>query len=199
LENSIGKEDLTIDNSTGYYQSVENHDGKVFERAVKDGKASFTIDGKTMAAEEVPEEFQKEPYQMNDTFTIMLKEHHTFHFSAPLSLKSAGARPLPEVKKETVFGTECLAIKFSGLPNNYKPGAYNGPITLYINPADNYKLHAMLLDNGWFKDQKGMLNLYSGEIEVAGLKIPSRRLFFHAADNSYGFVDVFETAADRDN
>ncbi len=39
-----------------------------------------------------------------------------------------------------------------------------------------------------------MLNLYSGEIEVGGIKIPGRRLYFHAADHSYSFMDFFDTA-----
>ncbi len=193
FENAIGQEDLTIDNAGDFYQTTKKIDGKAYARVVKAGKVSFQVEGKEMTPEAVPEALQKEPYQLNENFAHMLKEHHTFHFSPPLALKAAGARPLPEVSRENIFGTDCLAIRFAGLPNNYKAGGYNGTITLYVNPADQYKLHGMLLENGWFKDQKGMVNLYSGEIEVAGLKIPARRLYFHAADNSYGFIDVFET------
>lgn len=199
--NSIYAEEITIDNASGFYRclvKIKDND-QAFVRGMKNGEPFFKIGEREMLAVEVPEEFQKAPYNVNEHFAKMGKEHHAFHFSGPLSLKAAGAKPIAEVKKETIFGTECLALKFSGLPNNYEKGGYNGPITLYVNPADNYKLHAVLHDNSWWTDQKGMISLYSGEIEVAGLKVPARRLFFHAANNSYGFIDVFETISDQDH
>lgn len=196
--NAIGEEELTINNATDYYQSIRLRNDTTFAKGIKEGKIFFTIDKKNYTLEDLPEHFQKQPYNLSEQNVKMMSEHHHCHFSLPLTLHAAGAKPLPEVGKKNLFGTDCLAIKFEGLPNNYPQGGYNGPITLYINAADNYKLHGALHDNGWGKDQKGMLTVYSGEIEIEGLKIPARRVFFQAADQSYNFVDAFAPLEKKD-
>jgi hypothetical protein len=127
-----------------------------------------------------------------------MAEHHKFHFSIPLALRAAGAEPLPEVKEKSLFGTDCLAIQFSDLPDQYEQGVYNGQITLYVNPNDNYKLHAAHFDNGFWTNQEGVLNVFSGEIEINGLIIPQQRLYFDAANHNYRFVDAFSTKTRMD-
>lgn len=193
FENNIGKEEITIQNANGFYQSVRHQNDSTFTKGIKGGVFFFEINGKKFTENEVPEKFKNAPYNLTANNVKMMREHHTFHFSGPLMLKALGATPSAKVGKEDIFGTPCVSIHFpDGVPNNYEQGGYNGAITLYLNPQENYKLHAVHLDNGWMKDKKGMLNLYSGEIEVAGLKIPSRRLYFNAADRTYGFIDAFE-------
>ncbi len=191
LEDNIIREDLTINNVEGFYQTVKHLEDGLFTKGRKNGKAFFKINGKEVAPDEIPDEYKEYPYDLTEHSVNMLIEHHTFHFSGPLMLKAARAKLIPKVETKQLFGTKCLAITFEGLPGNYKRGGYNGPITLYVDPNVNYKVHAVYLDNGWYKDGKGMINLYSGEIEINGLKIPARRLYFHAADNSYTFIDAF--------
>ncbi len=193
FENNIGREDISIQNANGFYQSVRHQNDSTFTKGIKGGIFFFEINGKKFTENEVPEKFKNDPYNLTASNVKMMREHHTFHFSGPLYLKALGAKPSAKVGSENIFGTDCVSIYFpEGLPNNYEQGGYNGAITLYLNPKENYKLHAVHLDNGWWKDKKGMLNLYDGEIEIAGLKIPSRRVYFNAADRSYGFVDAFE-------
>jgi hypothetical protein len=193
FEENIGYEEISINNAQKMYQSIRYLNDSTFTKGVKAGVFFFEINGKKFTEREVPEKFKKEPYNLTSDNVRMLQEHHTFHFSGPLMLKALGAVPSPSVGSESLFGVSCVSIHFpEGVPNNFEQGGYNGAITLYLNPQENYKVHAILLDNGWFKENKGMLTLYSGEIEIAGLKIPSRRLYFHAADGSYGFIDAFE-------
>lgn len=193
FENSIVKTKITINNAKGLYQSTVYQNDSTFTKGIVGGVFFFEINGKKLTESEVPEKYKAGPYNLTAHNVKMLREHHTFHFSGPLMLKALGATPDPKVGTEDLFGISCVSIHFlEGLPNNYEKGGYNGAFTLYLNPKENYKLHAIFLNNGWWKDKKGMLTLYSGETEIAGLKIPSRRLYFNAADRTYGFIDAFE-------
>lgn len=193
FEKSIGNEVIAINNAGGSYQSTKYYNDSTFTKGTRGGVPFFEINGKKLTESEVPQKFKRAPYNLSADNIRMMQEHHTFHFSGPLMLKALGAIPASKVGSENIFGTDCVSIYFpEGLPNNFEKGGYNGAITLYLNAKENYKLHAIYLDNGWMKDNKGMFTLYSGEIEIAGLKIPARRVYFNAADRSYGFVDAFE-------
>ena len=48
-------------------------------------------------------------------------------------------------------------------------------------------------DNGWWKDGKGGIALLAGELEIGGLKIPARKLYFDAANLNFRLLDVFTT------
>ena len=195
--NNIGEEDLTIDNSEDYYQTTRYQSDGTYSRNVKAGEIYFTDNGKEMGPEEVPEKLKKAPYGLNKWAAMTFREHHTGHFSLPLMLQAAGAKPLAAVSQRTLFGTDCLAIKFSGLPNGFEKGFYyNIPATLYVDPANDYRLHGYYLETGQWKDKKGGVVLFSGELEIDGLKIPARKLYFNAADLSYVFSDVFSIESD---
>lgn len=189
---SVSEEEIMIDNAHNSYQSVIRQNDSTFVKGIKNENLHFEISNNKMTEAEIPEKFKKSPFNLTSHSVKMLKEHHTYHFSGPLMLKARGAKPSPEVGSKVLFGTTCVSITFpEGLPDNYPQGGYNGAITLYVIPAENYKLHGIHLDNGWWKDEKGLLTIYSGEIEINGLKIPSRRLYFNAADHSYQFIDAF--------
>lgn len=192
-QNNIGEEDLSLNNAEDFYRSIHYLADGDYTRGMKNGKPFFSSQGTELEPDQVPEHLQKGPYNLNEVAAQRMKEHHTGHFSIPLSLHAAGAQPQPEVSTKTLFGAECLAITFSGLPNAYEKGWYKVPVTLYVDPANNYRLHAMHVDNGWWKDKKGILILMSGELEIKGLKIPARKLYFDAANHNFRLTDVFST------
>ena len=193
-----GEEDLTINNATGFYRSIKYQNDSTIVKGTKDGDFFYQVNGDKMKTGEMPMKFEKGPYNLNEQSVRTMSEHHRLHFSLPLSLHSAGAKPLAEVGKKNLFGTDCISIQFSGLPNNYENGFYNGAITLYVDPANDYRLHAAHFDNGTWKDKAGVLNLYKGEIEVEGLKIPNKRMYFDAANLNFRFVDAFSTKTQLD-
>lgn len=191
-KNNIGEEDLTLNNAEDFYRTIHYRSNGNYAKGMKNGKPFFISKGTEL--DQVPDTLQKGPYNLNEVAVRRMKEHHTAHFSIALSLQAAGAQPQPEVSTKTLFGTECLGITFAdGLPNAYEKGWYKVPTTLYLDPANNYRLHAVYVDNGWWKDKKGILTLMSGEIEVGGLKIPARKLYFDAANHNFRFTDVFST------
>lgn len=190
----IGEEDLTLRNADDFSRSIKYLPDGNYAKGVKDGQVFFIANGQELNPEQVPEKWQKGPYRLNENSVRTFQEGHTTHFSLPLHLHASGAQPLPEVTTKTLFGTECLAITFARLPDAYKKGWFkDGPITLYIDPANNYRIHATHTDNGWWKDGKGVLALMAGELEIGGLKIPARKLYFDAANHNFRLMDAFST------
>lgn len=190
-QNNIGEEDLSLNNAEDYYRSIHYLSDGNYAKGMKNGKPFFSKDGKELVPDQITEELQKGPYNLNEVAVRRMKEHHTAHFSIPLSLHAAGAKPLSGVSTKTLFGAECLAIKFAEMPNAYEKGWFKVPVTLYIDSANDYRLHAVYVDNGWWKDKKGILQLMSGELEIGGLKIPARKLYFDAANHNFRLTDVF--------
>ncbi len=188
-QNNIGEEDLTLNNAEDFYRTIHYRSDGNYAKGMKNGKPFFISKGTEL--DQVPDTLQKGPYNLNEVAVRRMKEHHTAHFSIPLSLHAAGAKPLSGVSTKTLFGAECLAIKFTGLPDAYEKGWYKAPMTLYVDPANDYRLHAVHVDNGSWKDKKGVLLLMSGELEIEGLKIPARKLYFDAANHNFRLTDVF--------
>lgn len=190
--NWIGDEDLTIDNTKDYYRSIKYLPEGEFTKGVEKGDVFFSAMGEAFNPDQVPEKYQKGPYGLNESAIKMMKDHHIGHFSLPLSLHAEGVKPLAEIDVETLFGKKCLTIKFEGLPNAYEHSMLlKYPITLYIDPTNNFRLHAYKVDNNWGKAKKGGIVLFSGEIEIGGIKIPSRKLYYEFPDLDYSFIDVF--------
>jgi|GEM_PF-4214270 len=192
--NWASEEDLTIDNPKDYYRCIRYLPEGKFIKGVEKGGVFFSAMGEEFNPDQVPEKYQKSPYGLNEKDTRMMREGHITHFSLPLYLHAADAKPIDEVSIKTLFGVKCLAIKFEGLSDAEENSFLSKyPITLYIDPANDYRLHAYHVDNGWWKDGKGVLGLTSGEIEIGGIKIPAKKLYFEAANQNFQVCDVFTT------
>lgn len=190
--NTIDEQDISINNKTNAYRWTKYLVEGDYTKGMKNGEVYYAVNGKEIMPDQITKKLQGGPYSLNEKSARSMQEHHTFHFSTPLALYTAGAKPLAEVSTETLFGSECLAIKFAEVPNSYEKGMYHQySFTLYVDPANNYRLHAIHADNGQWKDEKGIIVLLEGELEIGGLKIPARRLYFNAANHKYGFADMF--------
>ncbi len=188
----LSQEYIRLDNANGLYECSKELDDGVVTRGVKDGKPFFKMNGETMPADEVPEQYRKWPYGMIEKAALRFQEHHTFHFSIPLTLHAGGAKPQEGVGKKNIFGADCLSISFERYPNAYEEGFYNGDITLYINPDKDYALHAFQLNNGWGEDKGGVLGLLDGEIEIDGIKVPGSKISFGAKSMKFLVVDILK-------
>jgi len=191
-ENWTSEEDLTIDNTADSYQLVMYMEEGTFAKSMQDEEIFFEIGGKQMAAAKVPEKYQKQPYDFTPNNVKRFYEHHTAHFSLPLMMRAAGAKPASEVGTKEFFGANCLALTFEdGLPNSFEYGWYNGPFTLFVDAENDYRLHGAHIDNGLFGE--GFYMLFQDEIEVNGLKMPARKLTFRAKNLYLQMIDVFST------
>lgn len=182
---------ISINNNTDVYTCVRNRDDGVFIKGVENGKSYFTINGTAYNADEIPEKYQKYPYSLSEYYAQTYKEHHTFHFSVPLALKKAGAKPLEGVGKKYLFGRLCNSITFKEYPNRFEQGYYGGQITLYFIPEEN-KIHAIHFDNGWGESKEGLIVLMDGEIEVGGIKIPASKITFFNGNMNFLIIDALE-------
>lgn len=189
---------IAINNSNDFYTCIRNRDDGVFIKGVENGKSFFTINGKEYNADEIPEKYQKYPYSLSEYYAQTYKEHHTFHFSVPLALKKAGAKPLVGVGKKYLFGRLCKSITFKEYPNRYEQGYYGGQITLYFIPEEENKIHAIHFDNGWGASKEGLIVLMDGEIEVGGIKIPASKITFFNGSMNFLIIDALEKISDGD-
>lgn len=185
-------QEIAINNNTDTYTCIRTREDGVYIKGVENGSSFFSINGKAYTADEIPEKYQKYPYSLSEYYAQTYKEHHTFHFSIPLALKSAGAIPLDGVAKKYLFGRQCSAITFQEYPNHFEQGYYGIPITLYVLPEEGYKIHAVHLDNGYGEPKEGLIILFDGEIKVEGIKVPASKLTFFAGSLQFFIADVFE-------
>jgi len=191
-ENWSSEEDLMIDNTADLYNIVLYMEEGTFAKRMQNDEILFEIGGKQMAASEVPEQYQKQPYDFTPQNVKRFNEHHTAHFSLPLMMKAAGAKPEPEVDTQEFFGANCLTLTFeNGLPNSFEYGWYNGPFTLFVDAENDYRLQGAHIDNGLFGE--GFYFLFQDEMEVNGIKMPSRKLAFRAKNMYLQMIDVFST------
>lgn len=188
------EENLTIDNTSNFYRSIRKDNGQVLAKGIENGQVFFEIGGKKIAASSVPESYQKAPYYLTEQNVKMSAENHIAHFSAPLMIHAAGAKPNAKVEMKEFFGVNCLVLTFEdGLPNNYEDGLFTGAITLYVDVENDYRLHALYLDNDFFGEGIGGYALLVGEMEVDGLKIPTRKIYHHGKTLQPFIIDVFDT------
>lgn len=191
FDDAISIEDITINNKTSYYESVQHYQDSTFTIGRENGKPFFKMNGTTMAAKAIPPRLQAWPYRLNESSVAEMSEHHTIHFSLPLAYKSAGAKPLPKVGTATLYGKTYSTITLPSLPNA-KGWMYKGiPVELYVDTENGYRIDAVSINNSWGKEQKGGIALFKGELEVNGLKIPARKVYLNRADMSYAMMDAF--------
>ena len=196
MNGNLTPQEISLNNITNLYKCVRNRKDGIYIKGVENGESFFSINGKEYKADEIPEIYQKYPYSLSEHYAQTYKEHHTFHFSIPLALKKAGAVPLEGVGKKYLFGKQCSSITFTEYPNHFENGYYGIPITLYLIPDENYKIHAVHFDNGWGEAREGLIVLFDGEINVEGIKVPASKLTFFAGSLKFFIADVLENISE---
>jgi hypothetical protein len=196
MNGNLTPQEISINNNTDVYKCIRNREDGTYVKGVENGESFFTINGKEYTADEIPEKYQKYPYSLSEYYAQTYKEHHTFHFSIPLALKKAEAKPLEGVGKKYLFGKQCSSITFTEYPNHFENGYYGIQITLYVLPNENYKIHAVHFDNGWGESKEGLIVLFDGEINVEGIKVPASKLTFFAGSLKFLIADVFENISE---
>ena len=194
----LDHEFILLDNANNNYECVRKRDDGVFLKGVKDGQAYFMVNEKKMTEKEMPKQYKDWPYGLTEEGAYIFQEHHTFHFSIPLTLHASGAQPNEGVGKKTIFGADCLSITFDEYPKAYENGWYNGSFTLYINPEKDYALHAVFFDNGWGEDKGGIIALLDGELEINGIKIIGSQMAFEANTMKYVVLDILKPIPDTE-
>ncbi|HCU21287.1 MAG: hypothetical protein A2X03_13005 [Bacteroidetes bacterium GWA2_40_15] len=150
-------------------------------RGIKKGECFQTVDGGNKNLSE------------DECKTIrQMKGWHYFHFAILMELKTSGLILGDKVETVKFQGNDCLAITFTYDPVKTKNDFYKGSNwTVYLDPA-NYSMKG-------FKEE-GMMNFYavfSGILNVNGIKIPLCRTYFKNADDSFYMVDLFSSEEDK--
>ena len=168
-----GGEIIEVNTRDNYYKNTKLPSNIV--RGIKDGKCFLVTDGKEMTPNK------------NQVASIMQYQGwHYFHFGILMELKASGLILVDKVEKVSFQGHDCLALTFNYDAGKLKNDFYNNSNwTIYLDPL-NYSMKG-------FKET-GVMNRYavfSGILNVNGIKIPLCRTYFNNNDDSFSMVDLF--------
>jgi hypothetical protein len=103
-----------------------------------------------------------------------------------MELKESGLILGEKVQKSKFQGNDCLVLTFAYDAGKIKDDFYkDSNWTIYLDPV-NYSMKGFR--------ETGMMNffaVFSGILNVNGIKIPLCRTYFHNVDNSFYMVDLF--------
>ena len=172
---------IEIQTKEGFYKSTYSGGDKRYIKGIINGKCIREINGN---GDPDPELIKK--YDLDCDRIHYIRELHYCHFGLLMELKNSGLILQKEVEKVKFNGDNCLSLTFlcdtSKIINHY----FNKlNFIVYLDPGD-YSLKGMK----WF----GRLNAYvvfSGVLNVNGIKIPLSKAYFSSDDKSLKFIDIF--------
>ena len=130
-------------------------------------------------------------YALDSSRIRYMKELHYCHFGLLMELKkNSGLILQKEVETVKFNGNNCLSLTFKCDTSKINSGYFKGlNFVVYLDPAD-YSMKGLK----WY----GRINAYiifSGIINVNGIKIPLCREYFNSEDNSLKFIDIITLPA----
>jgi hypothetical protein len=168
-----GGETIEINTIDGFYQNTRPSEKTI--RGIKNDKCFLEVEGN----ERIPNEDQVE-------MILQYKDWHYFHLGLLMALKESGLILGEKVERVTFQCNDCLAIQFTYDANTIRNDSYkNNNWTVYLDPVD-YSMKGY--------KETGVMNMYavfSGILNVNGLKLPLCRTYFNNNDNSFYMVDLF--------
>ena len=127
-------------------------------------------------------------YNLDSLNIIKWKEHHYCHFGGLMELKVSGLILDDKVMVSKFQGKDCYAIRFvHGSDSVSNPYFKNTEWTLFIDPA------TFSVTGGIYRRIFGMDGyvLFSGSLNVNGIRMPLMRTYYNVTDSSFLAVDVF--------
>jgi hypothetical protein len=118
-----------------------------------------------------------------------MKELHYCRFGLLMELRKSGLRLQKKVERKEFQGTKCIALTFLS-PDYAVPDSYFHGLNyvVYLDP-DDYSLKGAR----WY----GRFNAYivfSGFLNINGIKVPVCCAYFNSGDNSLKFIDLVSAA-----
>ena len=175
------KEIIEIQTKEGSYKDSFISSGREIIMGIQNGDCFREIDSNKNPPEDLIKELGLECEHIHH-----LKEHHYSHFGLIMELKASGL--ILEKKVETIkfLGTDCFALMFTCDSSKVKNKYYNGKnITVYVDPS-NYSMKGFKGTGVW-----DFYVVFSGILNVNGIKLPLCKTYFNNVDNSFLWVDLF--------
>jgi hypothetical protein len=176
---------IEIQTKENFYKSSYTSADLKFTRGIKNGKCFQEINGnKNPAAEMI------NAYGLDCKSIQYYKEHHYCHFGLLMELKTSGLVLNNNVETVKFNGIKCLALTFKCDTTKVKSDYFSqvNELVVYIDPA-NYSMKGT--------KTSGRYNFYivfSGILNVNGIKIPLCKTYFNSDDNSLKWIDLFTIA-----
>jgi hypothetical protein len=172
---------IEIHTKEGFYKSVYTAGDLRYTKGIIDGKCIREINGNSN-----PDEEQIKRYDLDCDRIHYVKQLNYCHFGLLMELKNSGLALQKEVGKVNFRGDNCLSLTFKCDTSKVNSAYFNNlNFIVYLDPGD-YSIKGVK----WF----GRINAYivfSGVINVNGIKIPLCKAYFSSEDNSLKFIDIF--------
>jgi hypothetical protein len=181
---SHNDEIIEIQTREGFYQSTFSSGDLHCIKGVKDGVCFREIDG-----DKNPDPRLVIRYSLDNRRIRYMKELHYCHFGLLMELKKSGMKLQKEVKKEVFNGSKCLALTFLSDSTQVQNEYFRDLNYVVYLDRNDYSMKGVQ----WF----GRLNAYiifSGIINVNGIKVPLSRTVINSEDNSVKYIDMMTFA-----
>ena len=156
-----------------YFKSTVTQDDQVIVSQWDKGDCAFWFNGSQEYAPEVASE-----YRLNCERTSRMKNYYTYLYGLPMKLKDPGTKLHPDVKKVEWRGETYLRLQVDYDPQIGKDRWY-----FYLDQDT-----AQLKHYQFFHDESkndGEYILLSEEMEIQGMKIPKRRVWYTNKQDRY--------------
>jgi hypothetical protein len=175
---------IEINTKEGYYQSVYTSGDLRYIKGIKNGRCFREING-----DKNPDDSLVEKYSLDCSRIQYMKELNFCHFGLLMELKRSGLLLQKKVESVKFNGLNCLTLTFKCDTSKITSEYYDRlNFIVYLDPSD-YSMKGVK----WY----GRLNAYiifSGLLDVNGIKIPLCKTYFNSADNSLKFIDLVTLA-----
>ncbi len=180
--NAYGGEIIEIQTKEDYYKATGISNMTI--KGIKSGVIFREVNG-----DKNPNEDAIKKYNLGDETIRMFKWWHYIHLGLLMELKASGM--LLDDKVETIKfqGNDCLALTFNYDASKVKNDLYKGTWIIYLDPVIFSLKGFKVVSEDWNR-----YVVFSGILEVNGIKIPQYRTYFNSEDNSFSFVDIFSNA-----
>lgn len=175
---------IEIQTKEGFYQSNYTSGEVKYTKGIINGRCIQEINGDKNPGEELIKK-----YALDCDRIKYIKELHYCHFGLLMELKKSGLLLQKKVDMVKFNGNNCLSLIFTSDTVKVESSYFRGlNFIVYLDPAD-YSLKGVR----WY----GRINayiLFSGILNVNGIKMPLCKTYFSSEDNSVKFIDLFTLA-----
>lgn len=177
--NAYGGEIIEIQTKEDYYKATGIANMTV--KGIKNGVIFREVNGDKNPSEDVIKD-----KDIGDETIQRFKLWHYFHFGTFMELKASGMLLEDKVEAIKFQGNDCLALTFTYDASKVKNDFYNATWIFYLDPISSSLKGFKVVSKDWNR-----YVVFSGILDVNGIKIPQYRTYFNSEDNSFSFVDIF--------
>jgi hypothetical protein len=180
-ENGLQYNDtIEIKTRENFYRDTYISEGQKIVIGVKNEKCFREVNGKLN-----PDQDVMKKYGLNCENIFNRKEHHYCSLGMLMEFKAAGLTLNDETLRTKFQGNDCLELKFTCDTNKVnRPYFYGSDYSIYIDPS-NYSIKGYKVIGNF-----SYYVVFSGVINLNGIKMPLSKTYFNSSDNSFQMIDL---------